>query len=773
MTAPHRQTQVVAGERQRLRLDVTGAVQGVGFRPFVHRLAVDEGLGGFVRNTGAGVSLEIEGPALAIERFLGRLDRDIVPPAAIHTRTLSSVAVRDEREFVIAVSTGEGECSAMILPDLATCAACRAEILDPADRRYRYPFTTCTHCGPRYSIIEAVPYDRDRTTMRRFVMCPACQAEYDDPASRRFHAETNACPDCGPRLAWWDRQGKVMATADRALRLAADALRRGEIVALKGLGGFQLLVDARNEAAVRRLRGRKVRPSKPFALMVPSLDEARAIAQIGREEEQQLLSGAAPIALLRASPAPASIAPGVAPANPLLGIMLPYTPLHHLLMHELGFPLVATSGNRGEEPIVIDEGQALARLDGLADSFLVHDRPILHRVDDSVVRLIAGQETVLRRARGYAPLSLDAPAVSAPLLALGGHQKNAVALGVNGRIVLGPHVGDLGGAETRAAYASSVDDWLRLYRLQPQAVACDRHPNYYSTRLADRFGLPVRRVPHHLAHVLAGMLDNGLDGAALGVAWDGNGYGDDGTLWGGEFLVVDEAGYRRVARLWPFHLPGGEVAMREPRRAALGALHAVFGEAALSMDALAPVASFAPTERTVLARMLARGVNAPATSSAGRLFDAVASILGLCQKASFEGEAAMAVEFATARAESTVSLPTPTISEAGDACLVDWRPMLAAIVEASRAGVSAEALAAAFHEALAGAIVAVAMRVGQPSVLLTGGCFQNARLTERSVQRLRDAGLIPYWHHRIPPNDGGLAAGQIVFAAGFAAEERD
>ncbi|MFC5581137.1 carbamoyltransferase HypF [Rhodanobacter terrae] len=770
MSAP---TSSMAEDRQRLRLDVSGAVQGVGFRPFVHRLATSEGLGGFVRNTGAGVSLEIEGPAQAIERFLDRLDAEIAPPAAIHARQLHRLSVREERAFAIVASASDGECSALVMPDLATCAACLAELLDPADRRYRYPFTTCMHCGPRYSIIEAVPYDRHRTTMRRFAMCTRCRDEYEDPASRRFHAETNACPDCGPQLALWNRQGEVVATAHQALLQVADALRRGDIVALKGLGGFQLLVDARNEAAVRRLRERKARPGKPFALMVPSLGEARAIAQIGHGEEQRLVSGAAPIVLLRASPAPTSIAPGVAPANPLLGIMLPYTPLHHLLMHELGFPLVATSGNRGEEPIVIDEAQALARLDGLADSFLVHDRPILHRVDDSVVRLIAGQETVLRRARGYAPLSLDAPAISAPLLALGGHQKNTVALGVNGRIVLGPHVGDLGDAETRAAYASSVEDLLQLYRVQPQAVACDRHPDYYSTRLAEGFGLPVRRVPHHLAHVLAGMLDNGLDGPVLGVAWDGNGYGDDGTLWGGEFIVVDEAGYRRVAQLWPFRLPGGEVAMREPRRAALGALHAVFGEAALSMDALAPVASLAPAERPVLARMLARGVNAPATSSAGRLFDAVASILGLCQKASFEGEAAMAVEFAATRAESAVSLPTPTVSEAGDACLVDWRPMLAAIVEAHRAGVPAEALAAAFHEALAGAIVAMAMRVGQPRVLLTGGCFQNARLTERSVQRLRDASLIPYWHHRIPPNDGGLAAGQIAFAAGFPTEERD
>ncbi|MFC5525819.1 carbamoyltransferase HypF [Rhodanobacter ginsengisoli] len=771
MNLLHHPTSAVAEERQRLRLDVGGAVQGVGFRPFVHRLAREEGLGGFVRNTGAGVTLEVEGPAPAIERFLDRLDRDITAPAAIHRRALRRLAPRDEREFVIAASASDGECSAVILPDLATCAACLAEILDPDDRRYRYPFTTCTHCGPRYSIIEAVPYDRDRTTMRRFAMCPACQAEYDDPASRRFHAETNACPDCGPRLAWWDRHGAVVAMADRALLQAVDALRRGEIVAFKGLGGFQLLVDARNDDAVCRLRERKRRPAKPFALMVRTLADAQAIAQVDAEEARLLGSAAAPIVLLRARPTASAIAPAVAPGNPQWGVMLPYTPLHHLLLHELDFPLVATSGNRGEEPIVVDETQALARLDGLADGFLVHDRPIRHRVDDSVVRLIAGQPSVLRRARGHAPLALDDPASTTPLLALGGHQKTAVAVAVQGRIVLGPHIGDLGGAETREAYGQSVDDLLGLYRVQAQAVACDRHPDYHSTRLADRLGPAVRRVPHHLAHVLAGMLDNGLDGAVLGVAWDGNGYGDDGTLWGGEFLRVDGAQHRRVASLWPFCLPGGEAAMREPRRAALGVLHALFGAPAMAMTALAPVAAFAPTERPLLARMLARKVNAPSTSSAGRLFDAVASILDLCQQASFEGEAAMAVEFAAARAERAATVALPRLVENDGMLLVDWRPTLTDLVAARGEGVSVEALAAAFHEALAEAIVAVATRIGCDQVLLTGGCFQNARLTELAVSRLREADLSPYWHHRIPPNDGGLAAGQAVAAARFPQEE--
>jgi hydrogenase maturation protein HypF len=752
--------------RQRIRLDVSGAVQGVGFRPFVHRLAVSEGLGGFVRNTGTGVSLEVEGPRAALERFFARLDAEIVPPAGIDERQTRRLAVRGEQDFVIAPSARAGACSVLVLPDLATCAECRREIFDPGNRRYRYPFTTCVHCGPRYSIIEAVPYDRARTAMRHFHMCAACQAEYDDPASRRFHAEANACADCGPRLALWDASGGTLARGHSALTLAADALRDGVIVALKGLGGFQLLVDARNDAAVRRLRDRKRRPAKPFAIMVPSFAHALMIAEIGAEEAAALADSTAPIVLLRARQDGNPIAPSVAPANPRLGIMLPYTPLHHLLMAELGSPVVATSGNRGGEPIVADETDALARLGGLADLFLVHDRPILRPVDDSVLRIIAGRETVLRRARGYAPLSLPGPAAATPCLALGGHQKNTVAVAAGGKIVLSPHIGDLAAAETRAAFAETVSGMTALYELRPRRVACDAHPAYHSTQFAESLGLPVVRVPHHLAHVLAGMADNGLDGSVLGVAWDGTGYGGDGTIWGGEFLAVERTRYRRVAHLMPFRLPGGEAAMREPRRAALGALYALYGEAALASTELRPVAAFSPAARRVLATMLGRGVNAPLTSSAGRLFDAVAAILGFHQTASFEGEAAMSVEFAAEHAETAEKLPPPDIvADEASALVIDWRRTLAALVQADRDGASAARLAAGFHEALVDAIIAVAARTGIARVLLTGGCFQNGLLTAQTVFRLRQAGFEPYWHHRIPANDGGLAVGQAVFAA--------
>ncbi len=743
--------------RQRLRVDVTGAVQGVGFRPFVHRLACSENLGGFVRNTGAGVSLEVEGEADALARFLARLDTDIGPPAKIRARSVRRITVRGECGFAIVPSVADGACDVTVLPDLATCAECAREIFDPADRRFRYPFTSCVRCGPRYSIIAAVPYDRERTAMRGFAMCAACRAEYDDPASRRFHAEINACPRCGPQLALLDASGAMLAGRNDALLLTAAGLRAGLIVAVKGLGGFQLLADARNEAVVQRLRQRKRRPGKPFAIMVPTLAHAESLADISDAERDVLQSPAAPIVLLRARPG--TLALGIAPGLSRLGVMLPTTPLHDLLLHDLGIPVIATSGNAGDEPIVTDEDEALGRLGGIADQFLVHDRPILRPVDDSVVRVIGGRPAVLRCARGYAPLSLAASSPSPPTLAFGGHQKAAVAIGGCGRIVLGPHIGDLDGVATRAAFARSAIALPALHGLTPVLHACDTHPDYQSAQLAEQGGQPLRRVPHHLAHALAGMIDNGLAAPVLAVTWDGTGDGGDGTIWGGEFLAITGASWRRVAHLRPFRLPGGEAAAREPRRSALGALHGALGDALFTLTDLPPVVSFAPAERRLLQAVLARGINAPLTSSAGRLFDAVASILDLCQRASFEGEAAMRLEAAAERAGTPLA-PACVAGDAGG-LVIDWRPTLRAIVAArDDAGV-----ASGFHDALADAIVAVARHVGIARVLLTGGCFQNAVLTERTVERLHRAGFQARWHHRVPPNDGGLAVGQVAFAA--------
>lgn len=765
------------GPRERLRIEARGAVQGVGFRPFVHRLAVSEGLAGFVRNTGQGVMLEVEGPTEALVRFVARFDNETTPPAFVQERRILQVEPKGEHDFAIAPSTREAGRLAVVLPDLAVCDECLHEVSDPLNRRYRYPFTTCVRCGPRFSIIEDIPYDRARTTMRRFTMCAACQAEYDDPGSRRFHAETNACPLCGPRLMLWDIDGHERATGHQALDEAADALRSGAILALKGLGGFQLLVDARNEIAVRRLRERKDRPTKPFAIMVPAYEQAQALADICPAEQQLLCSREAPIVLLRSRPHRAGTTPGVAPGNAWVGIMLPYTPLHHLLMRELGFPVIATSGNRGGEPIVVDEREALDKLAGLADLFLVHDRPIAHPVDDSVVRSIADEPVVLRHARGYAPLELalkvNEGGDTRPTLALGGYGKSAIAVASGGQIVLGPYIGNLEDSEARVAFARSAAAMTALYGVAPQTVACDAHPDYHSTRFAERTAMRVQHVPHHVAHVLAGMIDNGLDAPILGVAWDGSGYGGDGTVWGGEFFTLERDCYRRVAHLQPFRLPGGEAAVREPIRAALGVLYALDGESALLATRLHPVAAaLSPRERQLFATMLARGTHSPWTSSAGRLFDAAATMLGLCRRASFDGEAAMALESAAEHAACAHALASSVLRDEGDCLVADWRPTLAALVQASQKDVPVPVLAAAFHDALVELIVEVARCVGMRCALLTGGCFQNARLTQRAIIRLGEAGIDAWCHRRVPPNDGGLAVGQAAFAARPLIEEK-
>lgn len=747
--------------RLRLRLDVTGAVQGVGFRPFVHRLAIREGLAGFVQNTPSGASLELEGPAEAIDRFLARLDTELPQPAEIATRTSKAIIPLGNTGFAIIESGLAGGATSRVLPDLVTCDECLSEIFDPANRRYLYPFTTCTHCGPRYTIIGALPYDRERTSMRQFEMCAACAAEYADPASRRFHAETNACPACGPQLSLLDMTGQTISSDQDAWALAADAVRRGEIVALKGTGGFQLIVDARNDAAVARLRHRKHRPAKPFAVMTPSVEAARVLAEIGPLEGELLTSRAGPIVLLRTLDG-AGLAPSVAPDNPHVGLMLPSSPLHHILMRELGFPVVATSGNRGDEPIAFTDAQALDRLAGIADMVLTHDRPIVRPIDDSVVRIIADTATTLRSARGYAPLVIDADIDSPAGLALGGHQKNAIAMFRNRQITLGPHIGDLDTVETRAAFEHAVTDLSGLHSAADEWVATDRHPDYFSTNFADRLGMPVVRVPHHAAHVFAALADNGLDGEVLGICWDGAGLGEDGTVWGGEFLTVDGAQVHRVAHLLPFRLPGGEIAAREPRRCALGVLHALG-------DPRTPD-TFATKELSVLRIMLGRGINSPLTSSAGRLFDAVASLLDFCQLASFEGEAAMAVEFAAERA--TIDLRLARLEVDGDSPLIlDWRPTIASLLAAKHSGTAADDLAAAFHRALTDSMVAMAKRIGIRRVILTGGCFQNARLTELAVAGLAAEGFEVYRHRRVPPNDGGLPVGQALFAARQMAEE--
>ena len=759
-------------QKRRLHLLVRGMVQGVGFRPFVYRLATELGLGGWVCNSDRGVEIEVEGKPSSLSAFLDRLERD--RPSHSHLAKLTPqwidpcggdrFEIRDSEQNSLSKS-------AWLLPDLATCPDCLRELFDPSNRRYQYPFINCTQCGPRYSILTDLPYDRPNTTMHRFRMCPECQQEYDNPSDRRFHAQPNACPECGPQLELWNNRGEAISSGDTTmlLREVGDRIRRGKIVALKGLGGFHLLVDARNEEAVRRLRDRKQRPTKPLAVMYPNLDLLRQDCCLSASEVELLTSAAAPIVLLNPKQNPNNqLADAVAPEQTSLGVMLPYTPLHHLLMAELGFPVVATSGNRSDEPICIDNAEAIDRLNPIADCFLVHNRPIARPVDDSVVRIIGERPMPLRRARGYAPFPITAgrSGTFPCLLAVGGHQKNTVALSLHDRILASQHLGDLDEVRTVERFQDTIAQLLQLHGADPKAIACDAHPDYTSTQFARTLGqrlqVPVIPIQHHYAHILSAIGERNLEPPVLGVAWDGTGYSSDGTVWGGEFLAVrDRDGFERVAHWRTFPLPGGNVAAREPRRSALGLLYEAFGDEVFSLDS--PVLrAFGDRDRKLLATMLQRGVNSPRTSSVGRLFDAIAAIVGLCQHSTFEGEAAMRLESVTEGIQTSKLYPYRLTPQENGPLLLDWEPLLQAVLADLQEPVGA--IAAKFHNTLADAIVAIANHVGLPQIVLTGGCFQNRYLLERSIDRLRAAGFEPHWHRQIPPNDGGLAVGQIVGA---------
>src|SRR6266496_1397537 len=638
--------------RERAKVILLGAVQGVGFRPFVYRLATELQLEGWVLNSAQGVFIEVEGPRDPLNRFLLRLEKEKPPLAVLQSFEASFLDPVNYRGFEIRKSDERGEKTALILPDIATCADCVREIVDPTNRRFRYPFTNCTNCGPRFSIIEALPYDRVNTSMKKFAMCEECEHEYHDPLDRRFHAQPNACPHCGPQLQLWNDNGVVVSERDDALQQAADVVRSGKILALKGIGGFQLLVDARNEAAVSRLRTRKHREEKPFAVMYPSLDAVRMDCEISDLEERLFLSPESPIVLLgrlseirnhcQSGSDQSAICSAVAPRNPNLGVMLPYTPLHHLFMRELNFPVVATSGNLSDEPICIDERDALQRLHGIADFFLVHDRPIVRHVDDSIARIMCARELVLRRARGYAPLPVHLKMTLPTVLAVGAHLKNTVALSVGADVFISQHIGDLETEQAYRAFQRAAEDLPQLYDAKIDIVACDMHPDYLSTKFATHLPIPMHPVQHHWAHVAACMAENEIEPPALGVTWDGTGYGLDGTIWGGEFLVANDESFERVAHFRQFRLPGGPAAIKEPRRAAIGLLCELFGDEIWDRREL--TTAFSETELALLRQMIARKINAPLTSSVGRMFDAVASLLGLRHVANFEGQAAMELE---------------------------------------------------------------------------------------------------------------------------------
>ncbi|MBI1977791.1 MAG: carbamoyltransferase HypF [Candidatus Omnitrophica bacterium] len=777
--------EVEAQTLERLRIALRGAIQGVGFRPFIYRLAKEIGLKGWVCNSAQGVFIEVEGKRVDLESFLLRIDREKPPRARIQSLEPSFLDLKGYTEFVIRESVS-GTKTALVMPDIATCEDCLIELLDPLNRRYLYPFTNCTNCGPRFSIIEALPYDRENTTMKKFKMCGQCLKEYEDPLDRRFHAQPNACPSCGPHLELWDTQGKILAKYHEALLRAVSEIRSGNIVALKGIGGFQLLVDATNEEAVARLRNRKHREEKPLALMYPDLESIKADCRVTMLEERLFLSPEAPIVLVEKETEPLrfKIAESVAPQNPYLGAMLPYSPLHHLLLWKLQIPVVATSGNLSEEPIVIHEQEALEKLGKIADVFLVHNRPIARHVDDSIVRIVLAREFVLRRARGFAPLPVLINNGHHSILGVGAHLKNTVAQSIGGQVFISQHIGDLETEETFKAFKRAVESFEKLYDREPDFLACDLHPDYQSTRFAEKSFTPSVHIQHHYAHVLSCMAENEIEGRALGIAWDGTGLGEDRTIWGGEFLLVDKHGFERAAHFRTFMLPGGDLAIREPRRTAVGVLYELFGSQVFEMDDLYPIRSFSDQEKQVLKEMFAKTINIPRTSSAGRLFDAVAALLGICQKNRFEGQAAMGLEFALGDFKTDEAYLVRILKcgvrsgqflqlEQGTMFLVDWGTLVSAMLKDLRAQVPLPLVSAKFHNALIEAIVMVAARAGEKKVVLSGGCFQNRYLLEGAVKRLAASGFQPYWHQRVPTNDGGIALGQIVGANRMLEDEQN
>jgi len=764
------------GGRERLAVRITGLVQGVGFRPFVYLQATARGLAGWVRNGRGALEVEIEGGREATGGFLAFLRS--TPPAAARIDGIDVVPrpLLSDLGFRIVESdlAAAGDRRSLPAPDRATCADCRAEVLGSTSRRAGYAFTACAVCGPRYSMIEALPYDRARTTLGEFPMCDRCATEYADPADRRFHAEAIACPSCGPSLALRIADGSTVAREAAALAGAVSSLHAGAIVALKGIGGFQLLVDATNHAAVARLRERKGRPEKPFAVLVATLAEARGACEVSDEEAALLLSAAAPIVLLdRRRDAPLRLSESVAPGLGRLGLLLPTTPLHELVASQVGRPLVCTSGNVAEEPLCIADDEALARLARVADVWLTHDRAIVRPIDDSVVQVASRGPEMLRRARGFAPVQLPAPSLRGSVLAFGGHLKATVTLLAGGRFIVGEHVGDLASPGAAARLERSAADLCELAGAEPQAIACDAHPDFVSTRVARAWAetrrIPLIEVQHHHAHAAAGLAEHGIDEPALALVWDGAGLGDDGTLWGGEALLVVRGHFRRKARLRPFPLPGGARAARDPVLSLVGMATVVFGGAARAWLSELGVSGAGIDQALEIAL---RPTFAPATSSVGRLFDGVSALLGVRRQAGYEAVAAMMLEqVADEHTETVEGYPLPLVDRGEDTpAELDFAPLLRAVAADRAAGVPVAACAARFHEALAEA--AVSLVSGEVPVVLSGGCFQNRRLSQRVRARLEAAGRRVYSPRQVPVNDGGLSLGQAAVAAWRLAERR-
>ena len=739
-------------------------MQGVGFRPYVYRLASELALGGWVLNDERGVLLEVEGPAEAVEGFMARLPQEAPPLAAVERVSSDALKPTGGLGFEIVESERGGEPEAAVSPDAATCPECLAEVRDPGDRRHRYPFTNCTNCGPRFTIVRDVPYDRPLTTMAAFEMCERCLAEYEDPGDRRFHAQPNACPECGPR-AWLASADGAERPADDAIAAAAAELAAGRVLAIKGIGGFHLACLASDERAVASLRSRKHREDKPFALMAPGPDAALRLAGFSSAELELLGGRERPIVVARRRP-DAGVAPSVAPVSPDLGVMLPYSPLHHLLLDDVGEPLVMTSANVSEEPIAYRDEDALARLAGIADLFLLHDRPIETRTDDSVVRSTSAAPLLLRRSRGYVPGALGLPIDAPPLLACGAELKNTFCLAKGRRAWVGHHIGDLENYETLSSFREGIHHFERLFAVTPEAVVHDLHPEYLSTKYAlEREGVRHLAVQHHHAHLAAALAEHGEGGPAIGAIYDGTGLGPDGTIWGGELLAGGLDGYERAGMLWPTRLPGGAAAIREPWRMACSWLATASGtgEPPLPATLSGEVDELRWSE---VCELLRTGVASPPTTSMGRLFDAIAALCGIRARVNFEGQAAVELEAVADRAERG-GFPLELVEAEG--LLMDVRELVRAVAERAVAGEPAATISARFHNAIAEgsarALRAEAERRGLDLVVLSGGVFQNRLLLERTLESLGGSGLRVLVPRLLPPNDGGISYGQAAIAA--------
>jgi len=762
---------VLVGPKKLAKTSVRGVVQGVGFRPFVYRLAQEHNLKGWVCNTSGSVEIEVEGDEESLENFLDDLEAKAPPMARIEKVETTFHPPNGYTEFQIQKSLShEGEYQ-LVSPDIATCEDCKREIFSPTNRRFHYPFTNCTNCGPRFTIIEDIPYDRPKTTMRKFEMCPGCQREYDNPVDRRFHAQPNACPKCGPGLELVNSNGNPIECND-VIETAGELLKMGKILALKGLGGFQLACDATNEEVVNLLRGRKRRLSKPLAVMVATWEEVEKHCLVSPEERKLLQSPECPIVLLRWKHSSSNISPAIAPNLKYLGVMLPYTPLHHLLLGEVGLPLVMTSGNLSEEPIAKDNDEAVVRLRGIADYFLLHNRDIFARYDDSVYMVEDGKPQALRRARGYAPYPIFLPFKSRQILACGAELKNTFCLTKDEHAFLSQHIGDMENEETLGHFESTIELYERLFRIEPEIMAYDMHPEYLSTKYALEAGsaqrLSLVPIQHHHAHIVSCLVENKVEVPVIGVAFDGTGYGTDGTIWGGEFLLADWHSFQRVGHLEYVPLPGGEAAIKKPYRMALSYLYTLLGEG-FSLEGL-PFSKLNPTELEIIKQQLRRGINCPLTSSAGRLFDAVSALAGVREEIGYEAQAVIELEMlARDKVNEFESNSYPfSIVEQEGIRVVRVGELFSMIVQDVKNQVPVPIVSFKFHNTVAQIIVRmcklVARESGITQVALSGGVFQNRLLLKLAASALQREDFKVLTHHLVPCNDGGISLGQAVIA---------